>query len=375
MLVAQRVHALPEPGVPVRHQLAVARDVRERLALPCLRIVDEVLANPRLADEESAADPVVEALRLLEELVHLLAVEIHVAVEGDRPDDRYRDQLAVRAVELEQTAQVDVRDAVAVGEHERPVVEERQRASDAPAGRRLEPRLHQVDLPVELCAVVVEDDVAALEVDREAVRHRPIVHDEVLDDVALVAERQHELLEPVMRVVAHDVPQDRKAADLDHGLRDQRRFLGQSRPAAAREYHRLHRAPPPTRTRPQLGHGRSGCQLEATDSSGSPPSARSRRSRTPRSTKEPWKRTAVTRPWPASVSNVRPGSSSGATSTAPRATAQPQIRLPAGRAGLTAIPRTRPSSVAETTSAADGSACAKRPRQTSADPTALTSAG
>ena len=39
-----------------------------------------------------------------------------------------------------------------------------------------------------------------------------------LDVLALVAERDHELVEAEVAVVHHDVPQDRPAADLDHRL-------------------------------------------------------------------------------------------------------------------------------------------------------------
>ena len=47
---------------------------------------------------------------------------------------------------------------------------------------------------------------------------RLIVEEEFLDDVGLVAETQDEILVPVLAVIAHQVPDDRLAADRDHRL-------------------------------------------------------------------------------------------------------------------------------------------------------------
>jgi hypothetical protein len=45
-----------------------------------------------------------------------------------------------------------------------------------------------------------------------------VVGEVLLDDVALVAEADHEVVEAVVAVDLHDVPQDRPLADLDHRL-------------------------------------------------------------------------------------------------------------------------------------------------------------
>ena len=66
------------------------------------------------------------------------------------------------------------------------------------------------------------------------------VEQEALDHPALVAERDHELREAVMCVVAHDVPEDRLAADLDHRLRNEPGLLGDARSETAGEDDGLH---------------------------------------------------------------------------------------------------------------------------------------
>ena len=91
-------------------------------------------------------------------------------------------------------------------------------------------------------------DVAAVEVDssaalgqREVVRHRLVVVEEVLaDHVAAVAEGEHEILVPEVRVVAHEVPEDRPVADVHERLRNGVRVLAQSRAEAAAEQHDFH---------------------------------------------------------------------------------------------------------------------------------------
>ena len=78
-----------------------------------------------------------------------------------------------------------------------------------------------------LPAVVQRRDHPVLERDRHVAADRVIVQEVPLDLIAFVAERQHELVEAVLRVVLHDVPQDRAAADLDERLRTEFRVLGQ----------------------------------------------------------------------------------------------------------------------------------------------------
>src|SRR5262245_42478527 len=61
-------------------------------------------------------------------------------------------------------------------------------------------------------------DVAGLHVHHEAARTDAVVEEVVLDDFAAVPEGDHELAQAVVRVVLHDVPQERLPTDLDHWL-------------------------------------------------------------------------------------------------------------------------------------------------------------
>ena len=77
----------------------------------------------------------------------------------------------------------------------------------------------------------------------EVVRQRLVVPQEVvLDDIGLVAEAEHEVLVPEVRVVPHDVPQDRPVADRHHRLGQRLGVFPQAEPLAAAEQHDLHDA-------------------------------------------------------------------------------------------------------------------------------------
>ena len=69
----------------------------------------------------------------------------------------------------------------------------------------------------------------------------PVIVKILFDDLALVAERQKEVLAAVARVPGHDVPEDRTPADLDHRFRLEFCFFAQSRAFAAAKDDDVHR--------------------------------------------------------------------------------------------------------------------------------------
>src|SRR3712207_9130358 len=81
-LVPDGVHALPEAVVAVGHQLAVARQVLQRLLLELGAVALYVVEDLRLADEEGAVDPPFAGLRLFVE--HCDRVATHLQVPEPR---------------------------------------------------------------------------------------------------------------------------------------------------------------------------------------------------------------------------------------------------------------------------------------------------
>ena len=62
-----------------------------------------------------------------------------------------------------------------------------------------------------------------------------VVEEELPDQVAAIAEAQDEVLVAEMRVVAHQVPEDRPMTDVDEGLGNRLGMLAQARTQAAAE--------------------------------------------------------------------------------------------------------------------------------------------
>src|SRR5690606_19583987 len=64
------------------------------------------------------------------------------------------------------------------------------------------------------------------------------------DVLALVAERDDELLEARLRVMQHDVQEDGHSSDLHHRLRPDGRLLGEARPLPSSENRHFHGTDP-----------------------------------------------------------------------------------------------------------------------------------
>ena len=98
-------------------------------------------------------------------------------------------------MELEQLGDVDVRDPVAIGEHERAVVQPRPQPAHAPSRVRIAAGVHEMDPPT-LGELLGGTDLPVGEIDGHRPGHQRVVEEVALDDLALVAERDAELVKP-----------------------------------------------------------------------------------------------------------------------------------------------------------------------------------
>jgi hypothetical protein len=181
------------------------------------RVTRDDVAHLRLADEEPAVDPRPVAARLLLEAEHPALLHVQRAEAPRRLHGGHRRQDPLGAVALDHRTDVHVADAVAVGQAERLVADERQHALEPPPGHRRLARVDERHAP-RLGGRAVDLHLPAAHVERDVRGVQRVVGEPLLDDVSLVAETDDELLDPVGRVDLHDVPQHRLAADLDHGL-------------------------------------------------------------------------------------------------------------------------------------------------------------
>ena len=86
-------------------------------------------------------------------------------------------------------------------------------------------------------------DPVALQVDGHVRAVEDVIGEIFLDQIALVAKADDEVVEAVTAVEHHDVPEDRLAADLDHRLGPDLGFLGKAGAEAAGQQDDFHDPP------------------------------------------------------------------------------------------------------------------------------------
>ena len=194
-------------------ELAVGGERFERLALED-RIGTEAIEHRRLEEEESGVDPLLHPRLLGEACDPIVVVDHRHPPLRARADQRHRRGVAVGAVEGERGTEIDVGDAVGVGEREGAVPDPVRGERDPASGLRLLTGLEALD--------------------GDAGRPR-LGGGEAGDHLAAVAGQQQEPAEAVGRVDPDDVPEDRPPADLDQRLRDRVRVLLQAGTATSAE--------------------------------------------------------------------------------------------------------------------------------------------
>ena len=152
---------------------------------------------------------------------------------------------------LDHGRQIDVGESVAViGEEHLLVLDMLTHREEPLADIAPHPGVDHRDAPVLLGIAQGFDVVAEARHDAVGVNMRLVVEEEFLDDVGLVAETQDEILVSVLAVVAHQVPEDRLAADRDHRLGNVFGVIADPRAETSAEQNCFHR-PYALRLRPK----------------------------------------------------------------------------------------------------------------------------
>src|SRR5882762_7740935 len=118
----QRVHAGPEAIVLIAHQFPVLGELFDRIAFPDSVVTIDVVEDTAVEEEITAIDPALASLRLFVEGGNAVSVECDATKTRWRAYGRDRRQLAVGLMERHQSREIEVGDAIAIGEHERLVV-------------------------------------------------------------------------------------------------------------------------------------------------------------------------------------------------------------------------------------------------------------
>ena len=155
---------------------------------------------------------------------------MQLAEPARRPDCGDGRELFLLAMKLEKRAEVDVRYAVAVRDHELIAFDVLARSVDSAAGLRRLSSLREENAPLLLRMEWLQVlDAALADVNTNVAVHRAVVKEVVPDHVALVAETENEIHDPEVGVELHDVPEDRLSTDLDHRLRSDLGLLREAR--------------------------------------------------------------------------------------------------------------------------------------------------
>ena len=227
----------------IAHQLPLGSNALKRGALEHLLIpLSDVGEHLRLKDHIARIDRRGILHRLLTEGTHGI---IHL----DREDpfllllhhSRQRSDLPMRAMKLNQLCDIDIADAVAVGHHEGLIADVFPDPPNTRAGHRMEAGIHDRN-PPRLRMLIVNDGAAALrKVKCDIRRVEEVVGKPLLDHVLLITCTDDELIETIVAVFLHDVPENRHAPDLDHRLRAQLGLLRNARPPSPGEQYHFHR--------------------------------------------------------------------------------------------------------------------------------------
>src|SRR5438270_10690933 len=131
----------------------------------------------------------------------MVTVEVDLAEASGRPHGGNRADLAVTAMEIEQVTEVDVRQAVAVGQKEIVPFDIAFDALDPATGHGVESGLGERHVPVFLGKPAVERQLLrSAQVTAKIGVGQVVIEEIALDRPALVAEAQDEILEAEMGV-------------------------------------------------------------------------------------------------------------------------------------------------------------------------------
>src|SRR5712692_1464455 len=210
------VHARPEPIVLVREQLLGGDQSLEGLN-------DELFARSHVVEHLAAKceEPTVDSYVRIGDVPYTFHDAVVLEIdEMERPwrfDRDKRAHSAAAAKPVQVARQREIRHAIRVVHQERFLpLQMTSNCEQKLADVRREAGIDEGDAPiVDIGAQQL--DVPAAPAEDEVVGHTLVVVAEVaFDHVPAIAEAQDEVLVPEMGVIAHDVPEHRAVADLDH---------------------------------------------------------------------------------------------------------------------------------------------------------------
>ncbi len=226
--------------MPVGREFALRCERGQGLLLQ-YGVVVEIVDHLGLHDEETNIYPTIKHRLLTETADNPGLIDIHNSESARRLHGGHRGHSSGARVACSQGIDVDIGEAIPVGDEERLVIEVPCGLEYPAAGHGRLAGVRDGHGPARLIMCTVEiDGIPLAELHREVVVASLVVEEVLLDDIALVAGGDDEVGDAVVRQVLHDVPQHRTAADLHHRLRPKFGLLAKASAQTTSEQDRLH---------------------------------------------------------------------------------------------------------------------------------------
>ena len=209
----------------IGHQIPGSCEFFERCALPGCGVAVDEIDDGRVKHEKAAVDQGLISRGLFDEPLHLIFVDLQCAIAPRRCDGGYCGAAAMAFVKCHQLANVDIRQAVAVSETKWLIGGQiAGNAAQAPARHRGLASVDKRNLP-SFCRGIVIGGFVVTNIERDV----RIVQKEVgkifLDHIAAIAEANYELVDAMLGINLHYVPQNRAVANFNHRLWPEVGFL------------------------------------------------------------------------------------------------------------------------------------------------------
>src|SRR5579885_263363 len=191
-LVAQRIHGMPEAAMLERHHLTHGGKTDNRRTLPARLVALDEIEHARGEHEEAAVDQSPIAARLLDEGGYRVSLTLDGAVASRRPYCGDRRQSAVAKMKFDLRADIEIAQAVAIGEAECFfVLDVVGYAAEPAAGQRVLAGVDQRH-PPGLRLLLVHNRAVVRKIERHVGHVQEVVGEIFLDDVALITAADHE---------------------------------------------------------------------------------------------------------------------------------------------------------------------------------------
>jgi len=218
-------------------------DAWQAVALPNRLIALDQVEHLGFEHEEAAIDPGTITLGLLFKGKHPAALELQRAEAARGLHGGEGGPTALLLVKGDGFSDVHIANAIAIGEAEGAfALEIGRHAPEAAAGERFGAGVDQGDAPGFSFAMVhlhlvgghVKGDIAGMQ---------KVVGEVFLDQVALVAKANNEIVDAMGGIDLEDVPEDRQAADFHHWFGAEAGFFAEAGAEAAGENYGYHSNP------------------------------------------------------------------------------------------------------------------------------------